>query len=100
MPKENHRASEVEKAGEIGGTPLIPCHESPRVLQPGKESFDFPATFIPAQGASILRAVDPVGPMRSDRLDTAVSQALGEPITVIGRITDEPCRIVGQETGV
>lgn len=46
MPKENHRASEVQKAGEIGGVPLIPGDESPRVLQPGKEAFDFPAAFI------------------------------------------------------
>jgi hypothetical protein len=100
MPKENHRACEVQKAGEIGGAPLIPCDESPRVLQPGKEPFDFPAAFIAAQGASILREVDPIGPMRRDQLDATVGQALVEPITVIGGIADKPLRIVGQKTGV
>lgn len=100
MPKENHRACEVQKAGEIGGTSLIPRDESPRVLQPGKKPFDFPAAFISAQRAAILREVDPVGPMRGDQLDAAVSQALVEPITVIGGIADEPCGMVGQETGV
>ena len=100
MPKENHRACEVQKAGEIGGAPLIAGDESPRVLQPGKQPFDFPAAFIAAQGASILREVDAVGPMRGDQLDAAVSQVLVEPVTVIGGIADEPCGMVGQETGV
>ena len=100
MPKKNHRACEVQKAGEIGGVPLIPGDESPRVLQPGKEPFDFPAAFIAAQGASILREVDPVGPMRGDQLDAAVRQALVEPVTVIGSIADETRRIFREKTGV
>ena len=49
MPKENHRAGEMQKACEIGGAPFIPGDESARVLQPGKEPFDFPAAFIAAQ---------------------------------------------------
>ena len=100
MPKENHRACEMQKAGEIGGAPLISGDESPGILQPGKEPFDFPAALIAAQGASILRDVHPVGPMRGDQFDAAVGEALVEPITVIGGIADEPRGIVGQKTGV
>ena len=61
MPKENHCACEVQKAGEISGTPLISGDEAARVLQPREEAFDFPATFVAAQGASILREVDAAG---------------------------------------
>jgi hypothetical protein len=100
MPKENHRAGEMQKAREIGGVPLIPSDESPRVLEPSKESFDSPAAFVAAQGAAILRDVDPIGPMRRDQLDAAVTEALVEPIAVLGGIADEPRGIVGQETGI
>lgn len=100
MPKENHRACEMQKAREIGGVPLIPGDESSRILQPGKEAFDFPTAFIAAQGASILREVDPIGPMRRNQLDAAVGEVLVEPIAVIGGIADESRGILAQETGV
>ena len=100
MPKENHRAGEVQEAGEIGGAPLIPRDESPRVLQPGKEPFDFPAALIAAEGTAILSEVDPVRPMGGDELDAARGQGLVEPIAVIGRVADEPRGIVGEEARV
>jgi len=100
MPKENHRACEVQKAGEIGGAPLIPGDESPRVLQPGKEAFDFPAAFIAAQGPSILCEVDPVRPMGRDELDPARGQRLVEPVAVIRGIPDQARGVIGEEARV
>jgi hypothetical protein len=100
MPKENHRACEMQKAREIGGAPLIPSDEAPIVLQPGKKPFDFPAAFVATQGASVLREVDSIGAMRRDELDAAVSELLVEPVAVIRGIADEPLGILGQETGV
>lgn len=100
MPKENHRACEVQKAGEIGGAPLIAGHESPRVLQPGKEAFDFPAAFIAAQGPSILREVDPIRPMRRDELDPAGGQSLIESVAVIRGVADQALGVVGEKARV
>jgi hypothetical protein len=100
MPKENHRACKVQKAGEISSVPLIPGDESPRVLQPGKEAFDFPAAFIAAQGTSILREVDSVRPMRRDELDATRGERLIEAITVIRGVPNQPLRIVREKAGV
>ena len=100
MPQENHRACEVQKAGEIGSAPLIPSDESPRVLQPSKEPFDFPATFIAAQGPSILCEVDAVRPMGRNELDPARGQRLVEPVAVIGGIPDQALGVVGEEARV
>jgi hypothetical protein len=100
MPKENHRACEVQKADEIGGAPLIPGDESPRVLQPGKEAFDFPAASIAAQGPSILREVDPVGPMGRDEFDPARGQPLVEPVAVIRGVSDQARGVVGEKARV
>ena len=100
MPKENHRACEVQKAGEIGGAPLIPGDEAPRVLQPGKEAFDFPAAVRAAQGTAILREVDPVRPMGRDELDPARGQRLVEPVAVIRGIPNQALGVVGEEVRV
>lgn len=100
MPKQNDRACEVQKADEIGGAALIPGDESAIVLKPRKEPFDFPAALISTKRAPILREIDPIRPMRGDQLDAAGGERLVEAVAVIGRIADEPRRIVGQEAGV
>lgn len=100
MPQENHRAREVQKAGEIGGAPLIAGDEAPRILKPGKQSFDLPAAFIAAQGPSILCEVDPVRSMGRDELDPARGQPLVEPVAVIRGIPNQALGVVGQEARV
>ena len=100
MPKENHCACEVQKAGEIGGAPLVPRDESTRVLQPGKQAFDFPAPFIAAQGPSILREVDSVWPMRRDEFDPGCRQPLIERVAVIGGVADQALGSVGKKARV
>jgi hypothetical protein len=100
MPKENHRAGEVQKAGEIGGAPLIPSDESPRVLQPGKEAFDFPAALIATQRPSILREVDPIGPMGRDEFDPAGGQPLIEPVAVIRGVANQALGVVREKARV
>jgi hypothetical protein len=100
MPKENHRAREVQKTGEIGGAPLIACDESARVLEPGEEPFDFPPAFVAAQRATILGEIDSRRAMRGDQFDAAGGERLVEAVAVIGGIADEPLRIVAEETGV
>ena len=100
MPKENNRAGEMQKAREIGGAPLIPGDESPIVLQPGKESLDFPAPLRASEGPPILREIHAIAPVRRDQFDPAVRQRLVQPVAVVGGIADEPLRIVGKEAGV
>lgn len=100
MPKQNNRACEMQKAAVIGGAPLIPSDESTRVLEPGKEPFDFPAPLIAAQRAPILGEVDPIRAMGGNQFDAAGGEGLVERVAVIGGVPDEPLGIVRQEAGV
>jgi len=100
MPKENQRARQVKKSGEVGGAPLIPSDESARVLEPGKEPFDFPAASVSAERATILGEIDPRRAMRGDQFDAASGERLVEAVAVIGGVTNEPLRIVAEEAGV
>ena len=98
--KQNHRASQVKKAGEVGGASFVPSDQATRVLEPGKQSFDAPPTSIASQRPAVLRDVDAIAPMWGDQLDPAVRQFAVEAVAVIGRVADQAERIVGQEAGV
>jgi hypothetical protein len=99
MPKQNDRACEMQKAAEIGGAPLIAGDESPIVLEPGKEPFDFPASLVAAQRAPVLGEVDPIRAMGGNQFDAAGGEGLVEGVAVIRGVPDEPLGIVGQEAG-
>ena len=49
MPKENNRAREMQEAGEVGGSPLVPRDQTPEVLQPREQPFDLPAALRASQ---------------------------------------------------
>ena len=100
MPKENNRAGEVKKTGEIGSASFITRDESPRVLKPGEEPFDLPAALVAAKRTAILGEVDAIAAMRGDEFDSAVGEGLIEAVAVVGGVPDEPLGIVGEEAGV
>ena len=82
MPKENNRAREMEKPGEIGGASFIPSDESSRVLQPGEKPFDLPAALVAAKRTAILCQVDAIAAMRRDEFDSAVGEGLIEAVAL------------------
>ena len=100
MPKQNNRAGEMQEACEIGGVPLVPRHEAPRVLKPGEEPLHFPAPLIAAEWAPILREIDAIGPVRRDELDPTRRKGPVQAVAVIGPVADEASWIIGQKAGV
>ena len=58
------------EAQEVGDMILVTREDATELLQPGKQSLNFPAPAIAAQRAAVLgRGLAAVGPMRSDQLD-------------------------------
>jgi hypothetical protein len=100
MPQKNHRAREMQKSAEIRSAPFVPGDEPTGVLEPGKETFDFPAALVAAQLPAILRQMHPVRPVGGDHLDAARGERLVEAIAVVGGIANQSVRIVGQEARV
>ncbi len=100
MPKENHRASQVKEAREIGGVAFITGDQPARVLEPREEAFDFPAALVPTERAAILRQIHAIAPMGRDQFDVDGRQGGIEPVAVIGGIADQARRIVRQKAGV
>ena len=72
MPKQDLRAGELEKAQEIADVIFPAGDQSARVVEPGKEAFNLPATTVPAQGPAVLgaasapRSDESFGPCRSN----------------------------------
>ena len=90
----------MQKSGEIRGAPLIAGDQWTGVLEPGEETFDFPAALIPAQWTPILREMHPIRAMGGDQLDAARGERLVEAIAVVGGVANQSGRIVWQEAGV
>src|SRR5215208_2342713 len=64
-----------------------------KVLQPGKQAFHFPTSFVSAQDSTILGSrLLAIGLVRSDHLDALFLQSFIERIAIIGSITDQSFR--------
>src|SRR5215211_6946920 len=71
---------------------------SSKVLQPGKQAFDFPTSFVPSQDTTILGSrFLAVGLMRCDQLNALLLQTLIQRITVVGSVTDQSFRLFFDE---
>src|SRR5260370_38935840 len=57
MPQEDHEATELEHAEEIGFVIFPAADQAAEVMKPGEKAFDFPATAVPAQLAAVLGAL-------------------------------------------
>src|SRR5919106_924329 len=63
---------------------------SSKVLQPGKQAFDFPASFISSQDTAILRSrLLAVGFMRSDHLNSLFLQTLIKRVAIVRSVTNQ-----------
>lgn len=77
---------------KILGFSLVSGDEPPVILEPGIQTFRFPAVAIPAKLPAVLMRrffVVPAG--RDDRLDAAVDQKVSERIRVICTVGDYGC---------
>lgn len=102
MTEEHQDRAELDKAEIVDELVLVTYQDAAVVLQPGKESFDLPATLVASEFASILRlgflAIAPVG---CDEFDLALGkQPLVERVRVIGFVTDEPLRRLVYESSI
>ena len=81
---------------------LVANNKAPEVLQPSKQTFDLPTTFVASQYSAILAGrFAAVASMRGNHLQAPFGlQSLVQPIRVIGLVTDQTLGQFFQETGV
>ena len=100
MPQEDDGASELDHPEEIFWV-VFPANYGPtKVMKPGKQAFDFPATPVAAQNPAVLRRrCDAHEFVRRDELH-AVSfvDALVQRIAVVSAVADHAFRGFGKES--
>ena len=90
MPQQDGDASEANEAKEVFGMPFPSCGESPEVLEPGEESFDFPSPPVSTQRPAILGGNFPVPPVRRDHRDASGREQMTiERIRVVRLVADQ-----------
>ena len=76
---------------------FISNDQTPEVLQPGKEPLDFPPSSVSLQPTSILSRIPAVPTMWSNDLDSVGPEFCVEVVGVVGVITDQVLRDVGND---
>ena len=100
MAKQDDRTRQVKKAGKVRAAALVARDEAPRVLEPGEEAFDLPASFVAPERAAVLGQIHPVPPMGRDQFNLERREGTVERVAVVGGVADQPERIVRQKAGV
>ena len=91
MPQEDHGASELNHPKEILWV-VFPANDSAtKIMQPSKQSFDFPTTAVATQDATVLGdGSAAVAAMRRDQFHVEMlAHALIQRIAVVGFIADQ-----------
>src|SRR5215472_14115629 len=101
MPQKDHNAGELNETEVVLGVIFIADDHAAEVVQPGEQSFHFPATLKAAQRTSVLS--DTLGPatltMWSDHLGAELLQNFTvQPVTVVSLISNESLRDVSNES--
>lgn len=72
---------------------LVPDHEPPEVLQPGKEALNLPTTLGSPEFTAVLGLVAfPTPSMRGDHVNTPLAQRFIKAVAVVGLVADQPFR--------
>ena len=101
MPEQDSRAGQLEHPEEILDVILPAGDESARVVEPGEEAFDLPATAGAAQRASILGGRPTTPAMPGDHLDAvAIAEDPIERVAVVAAIADQARRELREEARV
>ncbi len=77
---------------------FVAHHNSPEVLQPRKQAFDFPATFVTTQFSAVLRLrLFPIGFMRRNHLNVEFRQLCIERVRIIRLVANHLLRsLIGE----
>lgn len=91
----------MEEAEIVFDFRFVADDDTAELCEPGEEPFDFPASFIAPQGASVLCQPFPSFSMRRDHFDAVLAQqTLIQGIAVVGFVADHPAGYIIDETGV
>src|SRR2546425_11505722 len=89
MPQEDDEAAELEHPEEVGFVELPASYEPTEVMQPSEKAFDFPATTVTAQLATVLGQIQAVGAVWRDHANAVLApQLAGQGVAGVGRIAD------------
>jgi hypothetical protein len=78
---------------------FVANNDSSVILYPGKESFDFPTSFVTTKFATVLRfRLFPIPPVRRDQLNSKLSQFRVQWIGIISFIADQFFRHFGNQS--
>src|SRR2546421_4746319 len=89
MPQEDDEAAELEHPEEVGFVELPASYEPTEVMQPSEKAFDFPATTVTAQLATVLGQIQAVGAVGRGHANAVLApQLAGQGGAVVGRIAD------------
>src|ERR1700681_114928 len=102
MPQEDDGGSQVNHREKIFGVAFPTDHDAAVVMQPREQAFDFPATAVAAQNATILgQGSGARGTVWCDHFDAVVHhQALVQAVPVISAVADQPFREIREESVV
>ena len=90
MPQQDQHAAKLDHAEEVGGVSFPSRSESAEVLQPGEQSFDFPAAKITTQRSAVLSSFS-FSSIGRDHFDAVlVAKPRIERIAVVGLVPDQP----------
>src|SRR5262249_38241039 len=101
MSEQDHEAGKLDKPVVVLGVMFIANNQSTKVIQPGEEPFDFPTALDSPQRTPVLSdSIRPAAvPMWSDHVRTELVQhLLVQRVTVVGLISNEALRHIGNET--
>src|SRR5215469_3905214 len=68
---------------------LITHNDTPKVLEPSKESLDLPSPSVAAKRTTVLRSLFPGPPVRSDQLHATASQFRIQSVRFVGVVANE-----------
>src|SRR4249920_2833482 len=98
MPEQDAGAGQLEHAEKVLDMVLPAGDQATRVMEPGKEPFDFPTTPGSSQWAAVLRRDVAASAVLGDHLDPVVLPEPGvERIAVVAAIADQSRRELADE---
>jgi len=100
MPQEDHSAGELNHPEEVCWVVFPANDDATIVMQPGKQTFDFPPAAVASQRAAILTGpACPGHVVWGDQLHTELLADLRvQGITVVGPVADQPFGSGGEES--
>ena|ERR1700734_2818338 len=102
MPQEDDSARKLNHPEEILWVVLPASDDTTIIMEPSKQTFDFPATTVAAQGAAVLGdGSAPVPAMRRDQFHAELcAYALIQRIAVVCFIADQSLRCFAEESAL